>query len=97
LCSFFLIIQLYLIKTITLFYFYEKLFLFSISKLLGYSQESKYLKAKMKLIEGHKTVAILPFKATIAYKIIGDIAMGLKKVEELAMGSQMQSGLYTYL
>jgi hypothetical protein len=23
--------------------------------------------------------------------------MGLKKVEELAMGSQMQSGLYTYL
>jgi hypothetical protein len=32
------------------------------------------------LIEGHKTVAILPFKATIAYKKLPkDIAMGLKK------------------
>jgi hypothetical protein len=49
------------------------------------------------LIEGHKTVAILPFKATIAYKKLKGYSDGAKKVEELAMGSQMQSGLYTYL
>jgi hypothetical protein len=50
------------------------------------------------LIEGHKTVAILPFKATIAYKKLPKgYSDGAKKVEELAMGSQMQSGLYTYL
>jgi hypothetical protein len=49
------------------------------------------------LIEGHKTVAILPFKATIAYKKIAKRIYDAKKsVEELAMVRKC-SGLYTYL
>ena len=68
--------------------------------LLGYSQEKQIFESpNMKqLIEGHKTVAILPFKATIAYKKLPKgYSDEAKKVEELAMGTQMQSGLYTYL
>ncbi|MFT5253483.1 MAG: hypothetical protein ACI87N_002521 [Flavobacteriales bacterium] len=80
----------------------KKLFLLSLVLLgfLGYSQEKQIFESpKMKqLIEGHKTVAILPFKATIAYKKLPKgYSDEAKKVEELAMGSQMQSGLYTYL
>jgi hypothetical protein len=80
----------------------KKLFLLSLVlvSFLGYSQEKQIFESpKMKqLIEGHKTVAILPFKATIAYKKLPKgYSDGAKKVEELAMGSQMQSGLYTYL
>lgn len=67
---------------------------------LGYSQEKQIFESpKMKqLIEGHKTVAVLPFKATIAYKKLPKgYSDEAKKTEELSMGSQMQSGLYTYL
>jgi hypothetical protein len=49
------------------------------------------------LIEGHKTVAILPFKATIAYKKIAKRIYDAKKSRRVSNGSQMQSGLYTYL
>lgn len=80
----------------------KKLFVLSLVLLgfLGYSQDKQIFESpKMKqLIEGHKTVAILPFKATIAYKKLPKgYSDEAKKVEELAMGSQMQSGLYTYL
>jgi hypothetical protein len=80
----------------------KKLFVLSLVlvSFLGYSQEKQIFESpKMKqLIEGHKTVAILPFKATIAYKKLPKgYSDEAKKVEELAMGSQMQSGLYTYL
>ena len=80
----------------------KKLFVLSLVlvSFLGYSQEKQIFESpKMKqLIEGHKTVAILPFKATIAYKKLPKgYSDEAKKLEELAMGSQMQSGLYTYL
>jgi hypothetical protein len=67
---------------------------------LGSSQEKQIFESPImkQLIEGHKTVAILPFKATIAYKKLPKgYTDEAKKTEELAMGSQMQSGLYTYL
>lgn len=80
----------------------KKLFALSLVLLsfIGFSQEKQIFESpKMKqLIEGHKIVAILPFKATIAYKKLPKgYSDEAKKVEELAMGSQMQSGLYTYL
>ena len=80
----------------------KKLFVLSLVLLsfLSYSQEKQIFESpNMKqLIEGHKTVAILPFKATIAYKKLPKgYSDEAKKVEELAMGTQMQSGLYTYL
>lgn len=68
--------------------------------ILGYTQEKQIFESpKMKeIIAGHKTVAILPFKATIAYKRLPkgyDAASN--KEEEKKLGLEMQSGLYTYL
>jgi len=49
-------------------------------------------------IASHKTVAILPFKATISYRRVpkGFDAEG-NKVEEQKLGVTMQQGMFTYL
>lgn len=54
---------------------------------------------KMKeFISTHKTVAILPFKATISYKKLPkNYDSDSNKAEEIKLGNQMQSGMYTYL
>lgn len=46
----------------------------------------------------HKTVAILPFKATISYKRLPkNFDAQTNKEEERKLGSNLQSGMYTYL
>ncbi len=73
------------------------LILFSI---LSFSQEKQiYEISNMKEIIGtHKTVAILPFNATISYrKLPKDFDATANKEAELKMGYEMQSGMYTYL
>lgn len=66
----------------------------------GYSQEKQIFESpKMKeFISSHKKVAILPFKATISYKKLPkDFNVESNKAEEIKLGNQMQSGMYTYL
>lgn len=49
-------------------------------------------------ISSHKKVAILPFNATIGYrKLPKDYDAAANKEAELKLGSEMQSGMYTYL
>ena len=49
-------------------------------------------------IASHKKVAILPFNATIGYrKLPKDYDAAANKEAELKLGSEMQSGMYTYL
>ncbi|WP_339657918.1 hypothetical protein [Flavobacterium frigidarium] len=68
--------------------------------LLSYSQEKQIFEnpKMVEIIATHKLVAILPFKATIAYK---KLPKGYNEdsriAEEQSMSTQMQSGLYTYL
>ncbi len=67
---------------------------------LSFSQEKQiYEISNMKEIIGtHKTVAILPFNATIGYrKLPKDFDAAANKEAELKMGYEMQSGMYTYL
>ncbi len=57
--------------------------------------ESPKLKAE---IAKHKTVAILPFKATISYKRVPkNFDAEANKQEEQKLSTNMQSGMYTYL
>lgn len=66
----------------------------------GYSQDKQIFESpKMQeFISAHKTVAILPFKATISYKKLPkDFDVTANKADEVKLGSQMQSGMYTYL
>lgn len=68
--------------------------------LMGYSQEKQIFESpKMAaIIATHKVVAILPFKATIAYKKLPKgYSEDSRIAEEHSMSTQMQSGLYTYL
>ncbi len=68
--------------------------------LMGYSQEKQIFESpKMAaIIATHKVVAILPFKATIAYKKLPKgYSEDSRIAEEQSMSTQMQSGLYTYL
>ena len=81
-------------KTIILF----SLFTFYI----GVAQESaKQIFSSPKLtteIYNHKTIAILPFKANISYKRMPkNYSSQTIKDEELQLGSNLQSGMYTYL
>ncbi len=67
---------------------------------LGYSQDKQIFESpKMKeIISNHKTVAILPFNATISYrKQPKDFTIEANKEAELKLGYDMQSGMYTYL
>jgi len=49
-------------------------------------------------IQQHKTVAILPFNATISYKRIPkNFDAEGNKADEKALSTQMQQGMYTYL
>ncbi|MFV8369128.1 hypothetical protein [Flavobacterium sp. LB2R40] len=50
------------------------------------------------LVASHKTVAILPFKASISYKRLPkNFDAQTNKEEERKLGSNLQSGMYTYL
>ena len=49
-------------------------------------------------LEKHKVVAILPFKATIAYKRMPKgFDLAGNNLEEKKLGINMQQGMYTYL
>ncbi len=49
-------------------------------------------------IQKHKTVAILPFNATVSYKRLPkNFDAAANKTEEQSMSVNMQSGMYTYL
>lgn len=68
--------------------------------LLSYSQEKQIFEnpKMVEIIATHKLVAILPFKATIAYKKLPKGHNEDSRIaEEQSMSTQMQSGLYTYL
>lgn len=68
--------------------------------LMGYSQEKQIFESpKMAaIIATHKVAAILPFRATIAYKKLPKgYSEDSRIAEEQSMSTQMQSGLYTYL
>lgn len=67
---------------------------------LGFSQEKQIYESPnmAALIANHKTLAILPVKATIAYKKLPKgYTEESRKSEEKSMSLQLQSGLYTYL
>ncbi|RTY86417.1 hypothetical protein [Flavobacterium sp. RSP15] len=50
------------------------------------------------LVASHKTVAILPFKASISYKRLPkNFDAQTNRDEEKKLGSSLQSGMYTYL
>ncbi|MCG9794201.1 hypothetical protein [Flavobacterium algicola] len=73
---------------------------FMMLSFLGFSQEKQiYEIANMKeIISNHKTVAVLPFNATITYrKQPKDYDVAITKEAELKLGYDMQSGMYTYL
>jgi hypothetical protein len=68
--------------------------------ILGYSQDKQIFEnPKMKeIIASHKTVAILPFNATISYrKQPKDFSVEANKEAELKLGYDMQTGMYTFL
>jgi hypothetical protein len=79
------------------------LFICLFTSLFGFSQfdsakqvfESQNLKEE---ITTHKIVAILPFKATISFKRLPkNYNEATNKEDEKNLGTNMQSGLYTYL
>lgn len=63
------------------------------------SAKQVYESPKLKTeIAKHKTVAILPFKATISYKRMPkNFDAEANKKEEESLSTNMQSGMYTYL
>ena len=63
------------------------------------SQKQIFESPKMKeIISTHKTVAILPFSATISYrKQPKDYNADANKEAETKLGYDMQTGMYTYL
>jgi hypothetical protein len=79
------------------------LFICLFTSVFGFSQfdsakqvfESQNLKQE---ITTHKTVAVLPFKATISFKRLPkNYNEATNKEDEKNLGTNMQSGLYTYL
>lgn len=72
---------------------------FSYAQLLGESAKQTYKAQGMKdSLLKHKTVAILPFKATISYKRVPkNFDAEGNKADEKNLGVNMQQGMYTYL
>jgi hypothetical protein len=79
------------------------LFICLFTSVIGFSQfdsakqvfESQHLQQE---IATHKTVAILPFKATISFKRLPkNFNEATNKEDERNLGANMQSGMYTYL
>ena len=67
---------------------------------LSFAQDKQiYEISNMKeIILTHKTVAILPFNATISYrKLPKDFNVDANKEAEQKLGNDMQTGMYTYL
>ena len=67
---------------------------------LGHAQDKQIFEnSKMKeIISTHKTVAILPFNATISYrKQPKDFNVEANKEAERQLGCDMQTGMYTFL
>lgn len=75
--------------------------LFSTTLMLAQFEGSKQIFESPKLGQltaVHKTVAILPFKASISYKRLPkNFDAQTNKDEERKLGSNLQSGMYTYL
>lgn len=71
----------------------------SFSQLLGEAAKQVYESPKLKEeIARHKTVAILPFKATISYKRLPKkYDAEANKQDEKNLSVNMQSGMFTYL
>lgn len=69
------------------------------AQIFGESSKQVYKISGLKdSLEKHKIVAILPFKATIAYKRIPkNFDLEGNKDEEKKLGINMQQGMYTYL
>ena len=69
--------------------------------MLAQFESSKQIFESPKLVQlaaEHKTVAILPFKASISYKRLPkNFDAQTNKDEEGKLGSNLQSGMYTYL
>lgn len=81
--------------------FFKILFVSSFfTTFISYSQDKQIFESpKMgEYISTHKTVAILPFDATISYrKQPKDFNAEANKEAEVKLGYDMQSGMYTYL
>jgi hypothetical protein len=75
--------------------------LFTTTLMLAQFEGSKQIFESPKLVQlttGHKTVAILPFKASISYKRLPkNFDAQTNRDEERKLGSSLQSGMYTYL
>jgi hypothetical protein len=73
----------------------------SFSQLFGGGESAKQVfkvKGYKDSLESHKTVAILPFRATITYKRAPKgFDAAANKEDEKKMGTNMQGGMYTYL
>lgn len=67
---------------------------------LGKAQDKQIFESPnlKEIIKTHKTVAILPFNATISYrKQPKDFDAAANKEAELKLGTDMQTGMYTFL
>ena len=75
--------------------------LFTTTLMLAQFEGSKQIFESPKLVQlaaEHKTVAILPFKASISYKRLPkNFDAQTNRDEERKLGSNLQSGMYTYL
>lgn len=75
--------------------------LFTTTLMLAQFEGSKQIFESPKLVQltaEHKTVAILPFKASISYKRLPkNFDAQTNRDEERKLGSSLQSGMYTYL
>jgi pyruvoyl-dependent arginine decarboxylase (PvlArgDC) len=73
---------------------------FLLLSILGNSQDKQIFESPkiQEFISTHKKVAILPFNATIGYrKLPKDYNAEANKEEEMKLGYDMQSGMYTFL
>ncbi len=73
---------------------------FLLLSILGNSQDKQIFESPKihEFISTHKKVAILPFNATIGYrKLPKDYNAEANKEEEMKLGYDMQSGMYTFL
>ncbi len=74
--------------------------MFLILSLLGHAQDKQIFECPnlKEIIKTHKTVAILPFNATIGYrKLPKDFDIAANKDAEMKLGYDMQAGMYTFL
>jgi hypothetical protein len=72
---------------------------FAFTQLAGEAAKQVYSAPNLAAaIATHKTIAILPFKATISYKRVPkNFDAALNAAEEQKMGENLQEGMYTYL